>query len=83
MLGTLSGKGWKMVEPPTKSDSESVVARFDGEPVKAGFLIDVIEETESTFHSKYRSGMYNLEVRIDFDIGRGQVKVEEAEGYDQ
>jgi len=72
-----------MVEPPLERDGESVVARFNGEPVKAGFLMDVIEESETTFHSQYRSGQYDLEVKIDFDIGRGQVKVTEAEGYDE
>jgi len=81
MLGTLAGKGWTMVEPPERHDSDSVVARFDGEPVKAGFMTDVIEENESTFHSKYRSGQYDLEVKIDFDIGRGQIRVTEAPGY--
>ena len=83
MLSKLEGKGWTMVEPPLERDGESVVARFNGEPVKAGFLIDVIEESETTFHSQYRSGQYDLEVKIDFDIGRGQVKVTEAEGYDE
>lgn len=81
MLGKLSGDGWTMVEPPERHDENSVVARFDGEPVKAGLLLNVIEENESTFHSKYRSGQYDLEVKIDFDIGRGQIKVEEAPGY--
>jgi hypothetical protein len=71
-----------MVEPPKRNDGERVVARFNGKPIKAGFLMDVVEENESTFHSKYRSGQYDLEVKIDFDIGRGRVKVEEAEGYD-
>jgi len=83
MLSKLEGKGWTMVEPPLERDGESVVARFNGEPVKAGFLIDVIEESETTFHSQYRSGQYDLEVKIDFDIGRGQVKVTRAEGYDE
>jgi len=82
MLNELEGNGWTMVEPPLERDGESVIARFNGEPVKAGFLMDVIEENDSTFHSQYRSGKYNLEVKIDFDIGRGQVRVEEADGYD-
>jgi hypothetical protein len=83
MLGKLEGNGWTMVEPPLERDSESVVARWNGEPVKAGFLMDVIEESQTTFHSLYRSGRYDLEVKIDFEIGRGQVRVEEAEGYDE
>lgn len=82
MLGKLEGNGWTMVEPPLERDSESVVARWNGEPVKAGFLMDVIEENQTTFHSLYRSGRYDLEVKIDFEIGRGQVRVEEADGYE-
>lgn len=62
-------------------DGESVVARHDGEPIKAGFLMDRVKDTESEVHFKYRSGKYDLDVKIDFDIGRGQVRVEEAEGY--
>jgi len=81
MLGKLEGNGWTMVEPPLERDSESVVARWNGEPVKAGFLMNVIKESQTTFHSLYRSGRYDLEVKIDFEIGRGQVKVEEAPGY--
>lgn len=70
-----------MVEPPLARDGESVVARCNGETVKAGFLMDVIEEDDTLFHAQYRSGRYDLEVKIDFDIGRGQVKVTEAPGY--
>lgn len=82
MLSELEGRGWMMVEPPLPSDGESVVARYQDEPVKAGFLIDRIEDSESGAHFKYRSGQYDLEVRIDFEIGRGQVKVTEADGYE-
>lgn len=82
MLQELEGAGWTMVEPPRDGDSESVIARHNGEPVKKGFLMNVIEDTRSTFHSQYRSGRYDLEVKIDFDIGRGRVRVERAEGYD-
>jgi hypothetical protein len=82
MLSELVDSGWVVVNPPEPSDGDSVVARCDGEPIKAGFLMDVKRDTEDTFHSMYRSGSYNLEVKIDFDIGRGQVKVEQAEGYE-
>ena len=81
MLGEIANEGWIMVEPPLPEDSESTIARFNGHPIKAGFLLDRIEETAETIHMKYRSGKYDLEVKVDFDIGRGQVRVEEAEGY--
>ena len=45
-------------------------------------MLDIIEDTEDSIHTKYRSGRYDLEVKVDFDIGRGQVKVTEADGYD-
>lgn len=82
MLSELSGTGWTMAEPPLERDSESVVARVNGHPIKAGFLIDRIEESDNEFHVKYRTGKYNLEVKVDFVAARGQIKVEEAEGYD-
>ena len=80
-LSELSGNGWVVVEPPARMDGESVVARYQGEPVKAGFLTERLKETESEIHFRYRSGQYDLDVKIDFDLGRGQIRVEEAEGY--
>lgn len=71
-----------MVEPPQEHDGESVIARYKGNPIRAGFLIDMLEDTQDSIHALYRSGRYDLEVRVDFDIGRGQVKVTRAEGYD-
>lgn len=82
MISNLEGRGWVMVGPPAQNDSESVVARYDGEPIKAGLLVDVVEDSEDVVHTQYRTGRYDLEVRVDFEIGRGQVRVEQAEGYD-
>lgn len=82
MLGELVGRGWVMVEPPLERDSESTVARFNGQPINAGFLMERVEDSDDLVHMRYRSGKYDLDVKVDFDIGRGQVKVEEAEGYD-
>lgn len=83
MLSELEGKGWTPVEPPAPMDGESVVARREGEPIKAGFLMERVKDTKSEVHFRYRSGQYDLDVKIDFDIGRGQVRVEEADGYDE
>jgi len=79
MLSELSGEGWTFVDPPAKNDSASVVGRYDGEPIKAGVRTETITDTADTLHYKYRTGSYNLEVKIDFDIGRGQVKVSDAD----
>jgi len=80
-LAELVGNGWTMVEPPQRGDGESVVARYEGEPIKAGFLTERVKDSEEEVHFRYRSGQYDLDVKIDFEVGRGQVKVEEAPGY--
>lgn len=79
MLSELSGEGWVFVDPPAQTDSASVVGRYEGEPIKAGVRTEKIADTSEVLHQKYRTGSYNLEVKIDFDIGRGQVRVEEAD----
>jgi hypothetical protein len=81
MLSELSGKGWTFVEPPERLDEESVLARYDGEPIKGGVLVEKLEDKPDLIHSLYRTGPYDVEVKIDFSIGRGSVKVEKAEGY--
>lgn len=81
-LGELSGDGWTLAEPPLPGDDESVVARIDGEPIKAGFLMEKLSDTREEFHARYRSGKYDLDVKVDFDVGRGMVRVTEAEGYE-
>lgn len=81
-LGDLEGKGWTMVQPPQPADADSVVARHNGEPIKGGILVEELQDSEEVTHLLFRSGQYDLEVKIDFDIGRGRVRVSEAEGYD-
>lgn len=83
MLSKLVGRGWTIAEPPLKRDGESVVARVNGNPIKAGFLIERLSDDEDQFHVKYRTGKYNLEVNVDFIAGHGRIRVEEAEGYNQ
>lgn len=81
MLSKLAGDGWKMVEPPHEQDEQSVIARYNGEPIKAGFMMEE-EDNDGEFYSKFRSGQYDLEIKVDFDVGRGMVRVEKAEGYE-
>lgn len=82
MLGELAGKGWQIAEPPLRQDGESIVARIDGEPIKAGFLTEKVQDSGEVFHAVYRSGPYDLEVKVDFVSGHGKIRVEEATGYD-
>jgi len=82
MLSDISGEGWTLVEPPEKMDEPSVIGRYEDQPIKAGILMEKIVDGSDELHYKYRSGKYDLDVRIDFEIGRGQVKVEEAPGYE-
>lgn len=77
-LGELAGEGWTFVEPPARNDAASVVARHNGEPIKAGVRTETVTDTKSEIHHVYRTGSYDLELKIDFDIGRGQVRVEDV-----
>ena len=81
-LGELCGDGWVLVEPPMEHDSQHVVARYNGKAVKAGLLIDIIEDLRDVFHACYRTGCYDLDVRIHFDIGRGEIRVNKVSSYD-
>lgn len=80
-LSKLEGKGWFAVEPPEPQDEDSVVARYNGEPVKAGFLTERVKDAEDEVYYRYRSGAFDLDVKIDFLIGQGQIRVQRAEGY--
>lgn len=81
MVSELAGRGWVAVSPPERGDPQSVVARYDGEPIKAGFTMEK-EADDGESYFKFRSGKYDVELKIDFEIGRGQVRVVEADGYD-
>jgi len=83
MLRELDGEGWVMVDPPSSEDEHTVVARYANEPIRAGVLTEKVTDEPDVLHYKYRTGCYDLDVKVDFDIGRGLVKVERAEGYKQ
>lgn len=82
MLSTLEGEGWTLVQAPRKDDESNVIGRYDGEPIKTGVMIEKVKQTEFEERTVFRSGKYNLEVWLDFDIGRARVQVERAEGYE-
>jgi len=83
MLSEIEGEGWVVVGPPMPSDDTSTVARYNGEPLNAGFLTETITDNSEEYHVKYRSGQYDLEIKMDFQIERVQARVERAEGYEQ
>lgn len=81
MLSELSQSGWRFVEPPKKEDDPTVLGRYEDEPIKGGVLIERIADESDLIHALYRTGPYDVEIKIDFSIGRGQIRVENAEGY--
>ena len=81
-LAELCGEGWKFVTMPEATDEASVIARYGGEPIRAGVRTETVTDTQSEMHLRYRTGQYDLDIKIDFDIGRGQAKVERADGYE-
>lgn len=81
MLSELEGRGWLLAELPTRTDSETVLARYDGEQINAG-LIRKEREVHSDSYYLARSGKFDVHVKQHWDIGKAQIQVERAEGYD-
>lgn len=81
-LAELSGKGWVLAEPPKVDDSENIVARYRGTEIGAGFKLDE-SLNRSEEYMKFRSGEYDVEVKFHFDVCRAELRVTEAEGYDE
>ena len=77
----LCGEGWVAADPPLQRDDGSVVARCNGHPIKAGFRTETVEDSDEEFHVIYRTGVYDVELRLDFLTGETAIKVERAEGY--
>lgn len=79
-LSELCGTGWTIVDPPFEGDKQSVIARYNGEAIKAGFTLES-EEENGEIYTKFRSGVYDLELKFDLEIGRARVRVNEASEY--
>ena len=82
MLSDLCERGWVVAQPPREEDDSSVIARVQGEPVKAGFKIETVKNDDQIVHERFRSGQYDVSLKIDYMIGRSQLRVDRAEGYD-
>ena len=81
MLQQLEGRGWVQASPPLDVDENSVIARHKGRPIKAGFTMEE-REGDGEMYCKFRSGKYDVELKLDLAVGQGQLRVEEASGYD-
>ena len=77
-LAKLCGEGWTFVTMPETTDEASVIARYGGEPIRAGVRTETVTDTQSEMHLRYRTGQYDLDIKIDFDIRRGMIRVTEA-----
>jgi len=88
-LKELAGRGWIPAEPPMIDHEPSVVAMVDGQPIRAGFerKNSPIVNTRTEIHRKFRTGQYDLDVRIETPDGEivaaGYIKVERADGYER
>lgn len=89
---------WVDIDPPTDDqdraepniignwvDEEGIIGD-EGNlyPIKAGFLTETRENTESHVHKVFRTSKYNMHFRIKSvgdGLAKGQLFVREAEGY--
>lgn len=82
-LKNICGAGWQTVQPPLPVDESSVIARCNGQPIRAGFEVETLEDTENVMHKKFRTGCYDIELRLysGARTASGELKVERADGY--
>lgn len=78
--------GWHQLDPPSESewDDESVIGNWKGEPIRAGFETDTVRDDGQCLHKVYRTSKYDVHLKIENlgpNLAQGQVKVEEADGY--
>lgn len=90
VLKELEGLGWQPLDPSTDEQELSekrVIGNYKGEPITVGFRIEEVEfEQGECLHEVYRTGRYDVHLKIETlgeGLAQGQVKVEEADGYDR
>jgi len=90
VLKQLDGKGWQPLDPTSESQEVSekrVIGNYKGQPVTVGFRIEEVDyEQDERLHEIYRTGRYNVHLKIESlggGLAQGQIKVEQADGYEQ
>lgn len=87
VLNEIAGDGWVEADPPSLDADSSVVAVVDGEPVKMGTTATTIREDKSCVHRRFRTGPYDVDVKIESADGQialaGHVKVEYVDDYNE
>jgi len=89
-LSELAAKsGWHKLEPPTEEQDWSdanIIGNYKGRPIKVGFQIEKVEDTDDCLHKVYRTSKYDVHLKIESlgaGLAQGQVKVKEADGYEK
>lgn len=87
-LKKLSGRGWLRAEPPSLSAEDNVIAVVSGTEIRAAPEFEMKEspvvDTPSEIHRRFRSGMFDLDIRLQTTsdmVTEGFIKVERADGY--
>lgn len=79
--------GWHHFDPPTEEQEwsdESIIGNWKGQPIRAGFEIETVQDDDQCLHKIYRTSKYDVHLKIESlgrNLAQGQVKVEEADGY--
>lgn len=79
--------GWHQLDPPAEDDwhDESVIGNWKGHPIRAGFETETVRDDDACLHKVYRTSKYDVHLKIESlgrNLAQGQIKVEEADGYD-
>jgi len=89
-LADLEGNGWYDADPPPLDADMGVVGVVEGFQVRVPPRFELSEspitETEDKIHRRFRTGKYNVDLRLHIAadmVSQGEIKVEEAEGYDE
>lgn len=89
VLKQLAGRGWQRLDPTTEEQEmsdERIIGNYKGQPITVGFQIEEVDfEQGEHLHEIYRTGRYDVHLKIETlggSMAQGQVKVEEADGYD-
>lgn len=81
--------GWHTLDPPTDEQDRSersIIGNWKGHPIRRGVEVKTVEESTDCLHKVFRTSKYDVHLRIESlgpDLAEGQIKVEEADGYNK